>query len=56
MANRHLSLGMYTVVYGTAQRRLTKYLSGVLNVLADKGLWAATLGTRFLAAFLSSSS
>jgi Na+/H+ antiporter NhaD/arsenite permease-like protein len=26
----------------------------VLNVLADKGLWAATLGTGFLTAFLSS--
>ncbi|MBF3339975.1 arsenical efflux pump membrane protein ArsB, partial [Leptospira borgpetersenii serovar Hardjo-bovis] len=32
----------------------TEYLSGVLNVLADKGLWAATLGTGFLTAFLSS--
>ncbi len=35
-------------------RRITEYLSGVLNVLADKGLWAATLGTGFLTAFLSS--
>ncbi|SQD00787.1 arsenical pump membrane protein [Escherichia coli] len=32
---------------------LTEYLSGVLNVLADNGLWAATLGTGFLTAFLS---
>ena len=33
---------------------LTEYLSSVLNVLADKGLWAATFGTGFLTAFLSS--
>lgn len=48
------SLGMYTVVYGLRNAGLTEYLSGVLNVLADKGLWAATLGTGFLTAFLSS--
>jgi arsenical pump membrane protein len=39
------SLGMYLVVYGLRNAGLTEYLSGVLNVLADKGLWAATLGT-----------
>ena len=48
------SLGMYLVVYGLRNAGLTEYLSGVLNVLADKGLWAATLGTGFLTAFLSS--
>ena len=48
------SLGMYLVVYGLRNTGLTEYLSGVLNVLADKGLWAATLGTGFLTAFLSS--
>ena len=48
------SLGMYLVVYGLRNAGLTEYLSGVLNVLADKGLWAATLGTGFLMAFLSS--
>jgi arsenical pump membrane protein len=37
------SLGMYLVVYGLRNAGLTEYLSGVLNVLADKGLWAATL-------------
>jgi hypothetical protein len=37
-------LGMYLVVYGLRNAGLTEYLSGVLNVLADKGLWAATLG------------
>lgn len=48
------SLGMYLVVYGLRNAGLTDYLSGVLNVLADNGLWAATLGTGFLTAFLSS--
>lgn len=41
------SLGMYLVVYGLRNAGLTEYLSGVLNVLADNGLWAATLGTGF---------
>ena len=45
---------MYLVVYGLRNAGLTEYLSGVLNVLADKGLWAATFGTGFLTAFLSS--
>ena len=48
------SLGMYLMVYGLRNAGLTEYLSGVLNVLADNGLWAATLGTGFLTAFLSS--
>ena len=48
------SLGMYLVVYGLRNAGLTEYLSGVLNVLAENGLWAATLGTGFLTAFLSS--
>lgn len=48
------SLGMYLVVYGLRNAGLTDYLSSVLNQLADQGLWAATLGTGFLTAFLSS--
>ncbi|UGS41870.1 arsenic transporter [Pseudocitrobacter corydidari] len=48
------SLGMYLVVYGLRNAGLTEYLSGVLNALANNGLWAATLGTGFLTAFLSS--
>ncbi|WP_288821202.1 arsenic transporter [uncultured Leclercia sp.] len=48
------SLGMYLVVYGLRNAGLTESLSGVLNLLADKGLWAATFGTGFLTAFLSS--
>nr|AAU03123.1 ArsB [Stutzerimonas stutzeri] len=55
MAYRHILSG--NVSGGTMVLRnagLTEYLSGVLNVLADKGLWAATFGTGFLTAFLSS--
>ncbi len=48
------SLGMYLVVYGLRNAGLTGYLSGILNMLADKGLWTATLGTGFMTAFLSS--
>lgn len=48
------SLGMYLVVYGLRNAGLTEHLSEVLNLLADNGLWAATFGTGFLAAFLSS--
>ncbi|MBD2791547.1 arsenic transporter [Xenorhabdus szentirmaii] len=48
------SLGMYLVVYGLRNAGLTNYLSEILNYLADKGLWVATLGTGFITAFLSS--
>ncbi|WOZ79572.1 arsenic transporter [Kosakonia sacchari] len=48
------SLGMYLVVYGLRNAGLTEYLSGVLNLLANKGLWATTIGTGFITAFLSS--
>lgn len=45
---------MYLVVYGLRNAGLTHYLSSLLNQLAEQGLWAATLGTGFLTAFLSS--
>ncbi len=48
------SLGMYLVVYGLRNAGLTHYLSALLNQLAEQGLWVSTLGTGFLAAFLSS--
>lgn len=48
------SLGMYLVVYGLRNAGLTDYLSSVLNQFAAHGLWAATLGTGFLTAILSS--
>jgi arsenical pump membrane protein len=48
------SLGMYLVIYGLRNAGLTDWLSGVLDALARQGLWAATFGTGFLSAFLSS--
>ncbi|WP_233978744.1 arsenic transporter [Pectobacterium versatile] len=48
------SLGMYLVVYGLRNAGLTEYLSAILNQFAEEGVWTATLGTGFLAAFLSS--
>ena len=48
------SLGMYLVVYGLRNAGLTESLSGVLDRLAGHGLWATTLGTGFITAFLSS--
>nr|WP_154928896.1 arsenic transporter [Pantoea agglomerans] len=48
------SLGMYLVVYGLRNAGLTETLSGVLDLLAGKGLWTAAFGTGFLTAFLSS--
>ncbi|MBS0299812.1 MAG: arsenic transporter [Proteobacteria bacterium] len=48
------SLGMYLVVYGLRNEGLTEYLSSLLNIFASHGVWGATLGTGFLAAFLSS--
>lgn len=48
------SLGMYLVVYGLRNEGLTGYITGLLDVFASYGVWGATLGTGFLAAFLSS--
>lgn len=48
------SLGMYLVVYGLRNEGLVQYVAGWLNVLAQHGLWAATLGTGVLSALLSS--
>ncbi|MGN8236733.1 arsenic transporter [Enterobacter soli] len=48
------SLGMYLVVYGLRNAGMTDSLSGILSILGDKGLWAATFGTGFITAFLSS--
>lgn len=48
------SLGMYLVVYGLKNEGLTEYISSLLDNFANYGLWGATLGTGFLAAFLSS--
>lgn len=48
------SLGMYLVVYGLRNEGLTGYITNLLDFFADYGIWGATLGTGFLAAFLSS--
>ncbi|MGO2368565.1 MAG: arsenic transporter, partial [Serratia sp. (in: enterobacteria)] len=48
------SLGMYLVVYGLRNAGLTGLLASVLDTLAERGIWAATLGTGVLSAFLSS--
>jgi len=48
------SLGMYLVVYGLRNVGLTDALASVLDALGKQGLWAATLGTGFIAALLSS--
>jgi arsenical pump membrane protein len=48
------SLGMYLVVYGLRNAGLTDALSALLNIFAEQGVWAATLGTGITAAMLSS--
>lgn len=48
------SLGMYLVVYGLRNEGLSQYLVHWLEYLASGGVWTATLGTGFTAAFLSS--
>ncbi len=48
------SVGMYLVVYGLRNAGLTDRLSGALVWLAGQGPWAATIGTGFGAALLSS--
>ncbi|CFQ64817.1 arsenical pump membrane protein [Yersinia similis] len=42
------------MVYGLRNAGLTHYISTLLNRLGEQGLWASTLGTGFLTAFLSS--
>lgn len=48
------SIGMYVVVYGLRNAGLTDALGSVIQAVADKGLFAATIGTGFIAAILSS--
>lgn len=48
------SLGMYLVVYGLRNAGLTAYLTEWLDVFAQYGLWAASLGTGLVMAFLAS--
>lgn len=48
------SIGMYIVVYGLGNAGLTSALAGGIQTVAEQGLFAATVGMGFIAAFLSS--
>lgn len=48
------SIGMYVVVYGLRNVGLTDQLGTVFDWLGDQGLFAATVGSGFIAAILSS--
>lgn len=48
------SLGMYLVVYGLRNKGLTGYITSLLDIFVDYGVWGAALSTGFLTAFLSS--
>lgn len=48
------SLGMYLIVLALRNAGLLAWLSALFQMLAGAGLWAATLGTGLMAAFLSS--
>ncbi len=48
------SIGMYVVVYGLRNVGLTTELSGMIQTVAEQGLYAATLGMGAIAALLSS--
>ncbi|WP_172370995.1 arsenic transporter [Sporosarcina jiandibaonis] len=48
------SIGMYVVVYGLRNAGLTSILTSLIEWTASHGLYAATIGMGFIAAFLSS--
>ncbi|KON87847.1 arsenical pump membrane protein [Sporosarcina globispora] len=48
------SIGMYVVVYGLRNAGLTNVLADLIQMIADQGLFAATIGMGFIAAILSS--
>ena len=48
------SIGMYVVVYGLGNAGLTTVLARFIEWTADQGLFVATVGMGFIAAFLSS--
>lgn len=48
------SIGMYVVVYGLRNAGLTDLLAKAIGVIADQGLFAATMGMGFIAALISS--
>lgn len=48
------SIGMYVVVYGLGNAGLTELLASIIEWTATQGLFIATIGMGFIAAFLSS--
>lgn len=48
------SVGMYVVVYGLQNAGLMDVLADLIQAVADRGLFAATVGMGFIAAILSS--
>lgn len=48
------SIGMYVVIYGLSNVGLTDALGSIIQKVADQGLFAATVGMGFIAAFNSS--
>lgn len=48
------SIGMYVVVYGLGNAWLTHSLARFIQVTAEQGLFVATIGMGYIAAFLSS--
>lgn len=48
------SIGMYVVVYGLGNAGLTSALASLIQTVANQGLFVATVGMGFIAAFLSS--
>lgn len=48
------SIGMYVVVYGLGSAGLTEILAVLIEWTAEQGLFVATIGMGFIAAFLSS--
>ena len=48
------SIGMYVVVYGLRNVGLTDTLGELIQAIADRGMWSATVGMGFLSAVLSS--
>lgn len=48
------SIGMYVVVYGLRNAGLTDLLAKAIGMIADQGLFAATMGMGFIAALISS--